>query len=133
VPASAIRPTADQALSIQELKRRGVPEGGFARQMQRNPVRPIDEREQFSPADGRFFVFLTWDPKERVRGTMVFRVYDESNQLVTESKPGKVDFKTGADTFSQWELSVPQRPGNYRTVVLIGEVQIWRGFFRVTP
>jgi hypothetical protein len=144
LPISLIRPSAAPAISILELRRRGdlmpplgrtdnILSAGFARQIQRNPVRPIDQKEQFSATDGRFFVFATWDPKERVRGTMMFRIFDENNQLVAESKPGKVDFKPGGTTFSQWEAPVPTRPGNYRTDIAIGEVPAWRGFFRVTP
>ena len=144
VPVSVIRAVAGGAASLQDLKRRGVLmlavnggdnilSGGFARQIQRNPVRPVDQREEFTQADGRFFVFLSWDPKERLRGTLVLRAYDEDNQLLSESKPGKVDFKPGTVRFSQWELSVPRRPGRYRTDVLLGDVPIWRGFYRVAP
>ena len=110
-----------------------IQSGGFAHQIQRNPVRPIDQREVFSRGDGRFFVFLSWDPKERLRGALVLHAYDENNQLLVESKPGKVDFKPGSVAFSQWELAVPQQPGRYRIDILFGEVPIWRGLYRVTP
>jgi hypothetical protein len=143
VPASAIRSATGEDVPVQDLRRRGVLmravnrgdnilSGGFARQIQKNPIRPIDQREEFTQGDGQFFVFLTWDPKERLRGTLVLLAYDENNQILTESKPAKVDLRPGNVPFSQWQLSVPKPPGNYRIDVLFEEVPIWRGLFRVT-
>jgi hypothetical protein len=113
--------------------RENILSGGFARDVQKNPIRPVDQRDQFSAADKRLFVFLTWDPKERVRGTMVYRVFDEENKKVMESKPGKADFKPGAGTFSQWDIPVPPAAGSYRVDVIVGELTMWRGLFRVIP
>jgi hypothetical protein len=143
LPIAAIRsPGAGPGASVADLKARNVfmgavdgrdniLSGGFARDVQRNPLRPVDQRDQFSPADGRLFVFLTWDPRERLRGTMVYRLFDEQNRQVTESKPGKVDLKPGNGTFTYWEIPLPPMPGSYRVDVVVGELTMWRGLFRV--
>jgi hypothetical protein len=145
LPFAAIRsPGADPGASVADLKSRNVLmgavdgrdnilSGGFARQVQRNPLRAVDQREQFSQADRNIFVFLTWDPRERLRGTMVYRLFDQENRRVVESKPGKVDFKPGNGTFTYWQIPLPPAPGSYRVDVVVGELTLWRGLFRVIP
>jgi hypothetical protein len=144
VPLTSFRlPQTPELVSIQELRNRNVlmaplngtdniVSAGFAHQIQKNPVRPIDQRAEFSSQDGRLFVFVTWDPKERLRGMLSLRVYDEDNRVLLEGKPGKVDFKPGQPAFSQWEMSVPQPPGRYRVDVVFSDTPIWRGFLKVT-
>ena len=103
--------------------------GGFAHEVQRNPLRAVDQRDQFSRADGRLFVFLTWDPRERLRGIMSYRVFDEENRTLMESKPAKVDFKPGNGSFTYLEIPVPPAPASYRVDVVVGELTMWRGSF----
>ena len=144
VPASAIRPAAGGSVPIQDLRRRGVLmdavnrrdnilSGGFARQIQKNPARPIDQRDEFTQNDRQISVFLTWDPRERLRGTLVLRTYDEHNQVLAESKPVKADLRPGNVPLSHWQVPVPRQAGSYRVDVLFDAVPIWRGTFRVTP
>lgn len=145
LPYSAIRASgAGAAASVADLKARNVLmraadgrdhiiNGGFAREVQRNPLRPVDQREQFSSADRQLFVFLTWDPRERLRGMMVYQLFDEENRKLAESKPAKVDFKPGNGRFSYWEVPLPPRPGSYRVDVVIGDVTLWRGLFMRIP
>lgn len=128
VPVPSMPATTEQAASIADLKGRNVLisavdgrdnilSGGFAANVQRNPLRAIDQRDQYSRADKRLFAFLTWDPRE----------------LLAESKPGNADFRPGNPTFVRWELPVPQAPGTYRVDVTVGDQTMWRGGFRVTP
>lgn len=145
LPVSSIRSSgAGRAAPIADLRSRNVLmsavdgrdhilSGGFAREIQRSGLRPVDQRDEFSSVDKRLFVFLNWDPKERLRGTMIYRVFNEENQTVMESKPRKADFRPGRGAFSQWELPVPQAHGIYRVDVVVGEITVWRGLFRVTP
>ncbi len=143
VPISAVRSGTGEAVAFPDLQRRGVlmravvgrhhvQSAGFARRIQQYPVRPIDQREEFTSADDKLCVFVAWDPKERLRGALVLRTYDENNQIVTESKPSKVDLKPERVPFSQWQMPVPGRPGEYRVDVLLEGVPIWRSVFRVT-
>ena len=145
VPLSLVRPAASgESGSLPDLRRRGVLmaavngdenilSSGFARQIQRNPIRAVDQRDDFTLADKRIFVFIGWDPKERLRGTLTLRAFDDNNQPLAQSKPGKIDFKPGNTPFSQWELQVPPRPGVYRVDLLFGGTPIWRAFFIVKP
>ena len=60
-------------------------------------------------------------------------MYDESNQLVADSKPGKLDVRPGyPSVLSSWKMPVPARAGIYRAEVAIDGTPIWRGFVRVT-
>ena len=145
VPFESVRPHANAAAtSVDTLRSRNVLiaavdgrdnilSAGFAGNVQRNQMRPIDQRDQFSINEARLFVFLTWDAKERVRGVMAFRLFDEENRNILESKPRKVDLKPGTGTFSQWEVAVPKTPGTYRVDVVVNDLTMWRGGFRVTP
>ncbi len=68
----------------------------------------------------------------RLKGMQMFRVYDEANHIVVESKPGKLDLHLGDSRLSSWKLPVPARPGIYRAEVLVDGVPIWRSFMRAT-
>jgi hypothetical protein len=114
--------------------REHVVSGGFAKGiLKEQTVRPADQREGFSAKDKEFVVFITWGPQARLKGTTTLRVYDESNQVVVESKPAKLDVRPGyPSVLSSWKLSVPPTVGTYRAEVLVDGVPIWRGFVRVT-
>ena len=146
VPASAVRqPPGAMPVSIIDLRRQNVllkPAvgagsfigAGFAHSIDRDTRQLIDQRTRFSPRDGHVVVFLEWQPKERLRGALVLRTYDTAGQLLSQSKPGKIDFKPGPGLrTSEWELSVPSQPGSYRVEVSLDDAIMWRGFFRVTP
>jgi hypothetical protein len=143
VPLSTVAvPASPSPATLQELRQKGITmapvvaedsvmQAGFARDIERFPVRPLDQQEGFTAADKRFFVFVSWDPKQRLRGVMKLGVYDEDNRLVVESKPAKADLKPGSTAFSQWQVPVPARPGVYRADVVMGEATLWRGFVTV--
>jgi hypothetical protein len=111
-----------------------VMSGGFARSIATTQtVRPADQRQEFSVSrDKDFVVFVTWSPQMRLKGTSLLRLHNDTNQVVVESKPGKVDLRPGDARLSSWKLTVPGRPGIYRADVLIEGVPIWRGFVKVT-
>jgi hypothetical protein len=143
VPLSLVRvPSSPSPASLAELRERSltvapatgsddITEAGFAREIQRNTNQPIDQRVVFSPADQRFSLFVVWDPKRRLRGSMLLRLYDDDNRVVAESKPSKADFKSGSRSFTQWQVQVPTRPGIYHADVLIGGATLWRGFLTI--
>jgi hypothetical protein len=114
--------------------REHVVSGGFAKGILRSQtVRPADQRQEFSVVDKEFVVFVNWGPQARLKGTSTLRIHDESNRVVVESKPGKLDVRPGTSTvLSNWKLTVPGRPGFYRAEVLVDGAPIWRGFVRIT-
>jgi hypothetical protein len=146
VPASAVRqPAGAMPISIIDLRRQNVLlapvvgvgsiiGAGFAHSVDRDTGQLIDQRTRFSPRDSHFVAFLEWQPQERLRGALALRTYDTAGQLLSQSKPRKIDFKPGPDRrTSEWELSVPSQPGSYRVEVSLDDAIMWRGFFRVTP
>ena len=82
--------------------------------------------------DKAFGVFVMWSPKERLRGLMTVRLFDDDNLIVFESKPSKVDFRRDQTLTSSWSLPILAKAGTYRADVLLGTTPIWRGFLRIT-
>jgi hypothetical protein len=131
VPLSDVRARGDLLAAVQGGQ--NVLSGGFARGINRTQtVVPSDQRQEFSARDKEFVVFLTWSPQMRLKGLLSLKMYDDSNHAVVESKPGKVDLRPGDARLSSWRMAVPQRPGIYRTEVLVDGVPIGRSFLRVT-
>jgi hypothetical protein len=114
--------------------REHVISGGFAKGILKDQtVRPADQRQDFSTKDKEFVVFITWGPQARLKGMTTLRLYDQSNQLVADSKPAKLDVRPGSPSvLSSWKMSIPTRAGIYRADVLVDGVPMWRGFVRVT-
>ena len=146
VPLAAIQaPLTAPPAAMAELRARGdlipalaeeehVLSGGFARDiMRRETVAPSEQRDDFSAKEKRFFVFVTWDPKERLRGTTGLRIYDGDNRIILEAKPLKADFRKGELRFTSWEISMLPVPGVYRVEVHFNGRPAWRGFVRITP
>jgi hypothetical protein len=76
-------------------------------------------------------VFVTWDPKERLKTVLTLRIFDQENRLLAETKPAKTTLRVGSLPFTTWELKVPPAAGIYRADVLLGPDVAWRGFFSV--
>jgi hypothetical protein len=146
VPVSLVRAALDATpIPLADVRERGgllpsvqagqnVLSGGFARGINRTQtIVPADQRQEFSVSrDKEFVVFITWSPQMRLKGMHVLKLYDEANHILVESKPGKLDLRPGDARLSSWRLTVPGRPGVYRTEVLVDGVPIWRGFVRLT-
>ena len=111
---------------------RHIVSGGFCAGMQREPLRPLDQRDEFTAADKKVVVFVSWDPQERLRGLQQTRLLNADNAVVAESKPAKIDFKAGSTHFSYFELSLPPDSGLYQAEVMIDGRVMWRSVFRVT-
>jgi hypothetical protein len=145
VPIALFRASLDApATPISDMRARGdllaavdgsqnVGAGGFARGISKtSSLVPVDERREFSSKDKEFIVFITWRPQTRLKGMSTLRLYDESNRLVVDSKPTKIDIGADRLMLSNWKMSIPERPGVYRADVMIDGVPIWRGFVRIT-
>lgn len=97
------------------------------------PAWPLDYRQVFSRRDTRVAAFANWQPVTKQKGVAALRVYDLENQILTESKPSKLDLKPGAFVTSSWELPLSTLPpGIYRAEILVDSNPVWRTFFRVT-
>ncbi len=144
VPLSLVADTPTSAgTSFQDLRqqrvlrdpvsgRDHVMSAGTAAGVQRDQLRPLDQREVFTGADKKIVAFITWDPKQRLRGMMQLRCSTVDNVVVSDSKPTKVDFKVGSPVFSDWELPVPAASGWYYVDILIDGRVMSREAFRVT-
>lgn len=146
IPIAAVAARSGATLSTFEtLRARGdlleplvgethVLAGGFATTITRSPmVRPEDQRTEFSAADKEIVIFVTWSPRERLKGQTVFKVYDAANKPVVSSKPAKVDFRTNSLMMSSWRIPVFQQPGTYRVEIHFDGKPAWRDYVRILP
>lgn len=104
---------------------------GFSKQFERRTREAIDQRNEFTVGEGRFYTFVRWNPTTRFRGQLQLRIFDAENQLVIASKPSGINLSPGASSGSQWQLDVPPMPGTYRADVVLDGNPVWRGFLRV--
>jgi len=142
ITAVTVRPGA-RASSFADLRVRGellatlhgeghVVAGGFATKLARSPiVQAEDQRLEFSAADKEVLIFVTWSPRERLKGQTAFHVYDAANRLVASSKPAKVDFRKSDLVMSSWRIPVPQLPGTYRAEIHFNGRPAWRDYVRI--
>ena len=146
IPIAAIAPRPGVAVSTLEARRkRGdlleplvgeahVLSGGFATSISRGPlVGPENQRAEFSSADKELVVFVTWSPRDRLKGQTSFKVYNSANQLVTMSKPKKVDLRKNELVLSSWRIPVFQKPGTYRAEIHFQDKPAWRDYVRILP
>jgi hypothetical protein len=144
IPIGLIPPGSKAAVSLTELVRTGVLmrplagernilSAGFAYKFKNQGPgnQPIDQRYEFTPADGKMVVFVTWQPQERLRGLLTLQIYDDENRVVGQSKAKKVNLRAGNTVLTDFTMSVPSEPGVYRADVLIDGRPAWREFFRV--
>jgi len=112
---------------------RNILSGGFAHKfIKQGPgSQPVDQRSEFTRADGTMVVFVTWLPQERIRGLMTLQIYDEESRVIGRSKPRKVNFRVGSTILADFSTVVPEAPGIYRAEVSIDDRPAWRDFFRV--
>lgn len=145
LPFSAFRVQEHAApIELADLRARGetlapvtgdehVRSGGFAVSIQRGPVvAPSDQRQEFHLSEKGFTVFVTWNPRERLRGMLSMKLYDEDNRVVAQSKPARRDLRKDDLILASWAHSMPVEPGVYRADVLMDERIMWRGYVRVT-
>jgi hypothetical protein len=60
-------------------------------------------------------------------------IYDADNRSLGQSKPLKVNIRSGSVSNSVWEIPLATLPtGIYRVDVSLGDDQVWRHFFRLT-
>jgi S1-C subfamily serine protease len=139
-PASTQTPTTLQQLASDgtftpALARfENIQWGTLARRVEAKPFpRPLEETYEFRSNDKAVSVFLSWQPKEKIKGSALIRIYDLSGTALIETKPTKVDMKPGsALVYSWWRTEITSlKPGVYRVDVLLDASPVWRAFFKV--
>jgi S1-C subfamily serine protease len=109
--------------------------GALARTVNRkiDPPQPIDEKIEFSRADNKGVLFLTWLPREKRKGRPTLRLYDLDNRLISEHvNKKKITVSPNKLSYSLWDLNLASLPaGIYRFEVLLEGDIVWRTFFRM--
>ena len=108
--------------------------GTLARRVEGKPFpRPLEEGYEFRASDKGLCVFLSWQPKEKIKGSALIRIYDLSGQALIETKPAKIDMKPGnSSAYTYWRTEITTlKPGVYRVDVLLDASPVWRAFFKV--
>jgi len=146
VPISVVPPSAQASVTpLNELARRGqftpplaayreIILGSVARQVDRKRTfaEPVDESFEFSRRDPQVVVYVLFDPKEKLRTTAIWQLYDLDNRWLGASKPATVKLDPGRVLFCSWNIVITSLPpGTYRVDVALGPDPVWRTFFRV--
>jgi hypothetical protein len=108
--------------------------GTLARRVEAKPSpRPMEETYEFRSKEGAVTVFISWQPKEKIKAPAMIRIYDLSGRVLIESKPSKVDLKPGpAPSYSWWRADISSlKPAIYRVDVFVDSSPVWRAFFKV--
>jgi len=98
-----------------------------------NPPLTIDDKTEFSRADNKGVLFLTWLPREKRKGRPSLRMYDLDNRLISElQNKKKITVSPNQIKYSLWDLDFAALPaGIYRFDVLMEGDIVWRTFFRM--
>jgi hypothetical protein len=145
VPLSALSaPAGAPGVTLTELAGKGVftpaitrsrdvMSAGLAAGILKDGARtqPIDQKSEFSLNEKEMTTFVNSDPKGTIKSLAVVRIYNFDNQLLGETKPLKINLRTGSLSMSIWKFGVPPKEGVYRVDVLLDTDVVWRGYFRV--
>lgn len=96
---------------------------------------PLDSANAFARRDGKMAVFVRWDPKEQMKTSAFFQIYDANDTPVTppgKFKESKLNFRTGQRASSYWEWKIADMPiGHYRIDILLANEPAARAFFKI--
>jgi S1-C subfamily serine protease len=113
---------------------RHVSRGTLAQQVDRSgPMpQPLEEKFEYSRRQKECHVYVQWEPRDKVKSSTAFHLFDLDNRLVFASPPRKVTLNPGRMFFTLWTLALDKLPpGMYRLDVILGQETAWRTFFRV--
>ena len=98
------------------------------------PGWPQNVRTQFSHADTQMVIFVTWDQKAKIKGLATLKFFSLDNKQLGETRSLKVNVRPGNFASSYWTVPITTFPaGTYRADVNLGDVAVWRQFFRILP
>ena len=97
---------------------------------------PTEGGDVFSKKDPTLHVYVLWEGREKVKGSLTMRIFDLDNRLLNKGeleKPLKFSLNKGEQKSSVWEIGVAALPlGIYRVDVWLDDAPAWRSFFRVS-
>lgn len=98
-----------------------------------DPPQPVEQKSEFSHADNKGVLLVTWLPEEKRKGRPALRLYDLDNRLLSEiENKKKITVNPNKLSYSAWDLTFGDLPvGIYRLDVSLGEDVVWRTFFRM--
>lgn len=145
IPLKAVRvPDAGTPTPLGDLEARGefvrpvartphIVTGVFGRAVENRGIpMAIDQRFQFTRADGEAIAFVTWSPRRKEDAAVKFQLFDESGRPLRESPPAKVRLRPGETFVQSWKVKVGALPpGIYRVDVLLADDPVLRLFLRV--
>ena len=107
--------------------------GTLAKRVETKPGPMAKEETYEFRATDDFVVFIDWRPKEKIKATATYRIYDLGGRMLIESKPSKLDVKPGPNSsYTWWKADISSlKPAIYRVDVMVDSSPIWRAFFRV--
>jgi hypothetical protein len=126
--------TSDGAFTPVLTRSQNIQYGTLAKRVETKPIpRPMEDTYEFRSRDGSLTVFISWQPKEKIKSGAMIRIYDLSGRVLIESKPSKVDLKPGPNpSYTWWKADISKLgPAIYRVDVWVDSSPIWRAFFRV--
>ena len=95
---------------------------------------PRDPKDEFSHSDGQIILFISWNPKTKLKGIAVARFYNLDNHEMTESRPVNINIRPDSLPITYWPIQLADfPPGVYRADLYLGESPVWREFFRILP
>ena len=146
IPISLVHESAAASTTIAQLAATGqfmptltttqdVLIGALSRGLNRkaDPPRVVEEKYEFTRADGQASVLISWLPEEKHKGIPALRIFDLDNRLIFESAgKKKITVNTNKLSYTAWELDISTLPpGIYRIDVLLAADTVWRTFFRM--
>jgi hypothetical protein len=96
---------------------------------------PMDSSNVFARRDAQMGVFVMWDPKEAIKTSASFQVFDANNTAVTvpgKFKETKLNLRPSQTMSSYWEWKVSDMAvGLYRIDILLNNEPAGRAFFKI--
>jgi len=89
-------------------------------------------KNDFTRQDDAASVYVALQSMDALKTTVLMRLYDADNRVVTSGEPIKLSLRRGETQERYWTFPVGTlHPGIYRADVLLGESVAWRTYFRV--
>jgi S1-C subfamily serine protease len=96
---------------------------------------PREGGDIFSKKDPKFYAFVMWEGRDKIKGMLTLRLFDLDNRLLNKAaldKPMKFSLSKGEQKSTTWDIGTSSLPvGIYRVDVWLNDTPVWRSFFRL--
>ena len=100
------------------------------------PPQPEGDRRgefEFPRNPGRVFVFVTWNPLDKIKASYRLELYDLENQRIFQGSSNSLELDAYTRSHTWWTLDVSRvPPAIYRVDLMMNGRAVWRTFFKVT-